>query len=1783
MSFNQSRGDKNEPPQHRKLGRSGNAALQRNYSGGGGKGGGGGGSTTAPPSSSSSSSNRSFKKVGNYAQGVQPRVNSPNINSNSDLLNSSTPGGTTVPNGAHLQLPARGASGAPAAGATIKPSDVSTQKSTPGLPRAPQGNAAVPSSDATGPSTPTKDASRAFPLQFGSISPSLMNGMQIPARTSSAPPNLDEQKQAQARLEALKATKIPTSAVLKQQLPKKDAGVIDQSNASEAHSVPKAKKDVQALATPPATQSQKLSGPSIPGVPMQMSFHHSPLHVPYGGPNPQMQSQGMANSSLPMPLPIPLMGNPPQVQQQVFVTGLQHHQMQPQGIIHQGQGLNFSSQMGPPQMPPQLGNIGIGLGQHYPPQQTGKLGAHRKTVKITHPDTHEELRLDKRSDGYADGGSKGSGPRPHPHVLPQSQPVPTFPPGHMVNYYSNSYNANSLFYPPPTSNPLTSAQTTPGSQAPRFYSQVTVKPAANAHDKVSDSSLPGSLPAIDKNELPKTPRTHGETSSTHSQRDPETSSGSSTQHPNYTLSPMATKPTNATFGSFQSENLTNSSSTASAATVEDSVPLVNSEAEVAKEATVSKSSSFKEEPIKPGKKVQYTPLDQVGGQSASISTSILETVKSSTPFTGTKEEVSETSKKVVPIAVTASAPGSSLKGSSGEEGLKSIETIGSETNSDSSLKIEEPKAESAVSEDQGYVTTNEPEQHEVATSVSDLDKNSGAMEVTMTKIETGSLDPAVPAINDDKSLPSASAADADVLSAETSLSLGTCRGDDISSSDVSLSTLVNMGAEGAGNGESGTLDHGSAAVSVSVPDRPPSFDGEDVGNRASLISPTSSGSMDKTLSDTSKAKGNTSKPKKKKKEFLKFADAQGTTSDLYMAYKGPEEKKETPSAEIVENSSAITQKQASVDSSEKAVPCDEKRGHNKFEPDDWEDRADISTPKLETSFNGKSVDGMAKKYSRDFLLKFAEQCTELPQGFEFTPDTADVVMSNVNVSREPHPSPGRGGDRVPPGARLDRRPSNVGHDDRWNKSQGPMGSGRMQSDVSYAGNTTNFKPMTGGNYGMSRNRTQTPGQYGGGILSGTMQSPGPHMQRNNSDSDRWQRVAGNQKGLIPSPQTPMQVMHKAERKYEVGKVTDEEQAKQRQLKGILNKLTPQNFEKLFEQVKQVNIDNAGTLSGVINQIFDKALMEPTFCEMYANFCSRLAVELPDFSEDNEKITFKRLLLNKCQEEFERGEREEEEANRTEEEGEVKQTEEEREEKRIKARRRMLGNIRLIGELFKKKMLTERIMHECIKKLLGQYQNPDEEDIEALCKLMSTIGAMFDHPKAKEHMDVYFDTMFRLSNNMKLSSRVRFMLKDAIDLRKNNWQQRRKVEGPKKIDEVHRDAAQERHAQSSRMARGSSFNSSTRSRQPMEFAPRGSNVLPSPNAQMGGFRGLPQQQPRGYANQDARVEERSSFENRAVSFPLRPIGDDPITLGPQGGLARGMSVRGQSSMQSMHLPEMPSPADPRRHAAGPNGYGSGSIPERQTSGPRDEFVPRYTSERLAPSPAYDQSHVNRNAEHNFDRGMPSLPSPRVWMPTPSPNVPADKVWPEERLRDMSMEAIKEFYSARDEKEVVLCIKELNAPSFYPSMISIWVSDSFERKDADRDSLAKLLVNLTKSQDGVLSQDSLIRGLESVLASLEDSVNDAPKAAEYLGRIVGKMLLENVIPYKEVWQLIYEGGEEPGRLVEIGLAADVVGVILEMITSEKGEAFLNEIRAGSNLHVEGFLPRNSTKASRLDKFI
>lgn len=74
------------------------------------------------------------------------------------------------------------------------------------------------------------------------------------------------------------------------------------------------------------------------------------------------------------------------------------------------------------------------------------------------------------------------------------------------------------------------------------------------------------------------------------------------------------------------------------------------------------------------------------------------------------------------------------------------------------------------------------------------------------------------------------------------------------------------------------------------------------------------------------------------------------------------------------------------------------------------------------------------------------------------------------------------------------------------------------------------------------------------------------------------------------------------------------------------------------------------------------------------------------------------------------------------------------------------------------MLTDKIMHECVfRRLLGDIKNPVEGDLEALCKLMTTIGKVLDVPKAKGYMDAYFKRMKTLTQNPNIPSRIRFLI------------------------------------------------------------------------------------------------------------------------------------------------------------------------------------------------------------------------------------------------------------------------------------------------------------------------------------------------------------------------------------------------------------------------------------------
>lgn len=69
--------------------------------------------------------------------------------------------------------------------------------------------------------------------------------------------------------------------------------------------------------------------------------------------------------------------------------------------------------------------------------------------------------------------------------------------------------------------------------------------------------------------------------------------------------------------------------------------------------------------------------------------------------------------------------------------------------------------------------------------------------------------------------------------------------------------------------------------------------------------------------------------------------------------------------------------------------------------------------------------------------------------------------------------------------------------------------------------------------------------------------------------------------------------------------------------------------------------------------------------------------------------------------------------------------------------------------------------------------PAEENVEAICQFFITIGKQLDEsPKSRRINDMYFSRLKELSTNPQLAPRMRFMVRDVIDLRSSNWIPRR---------------------------------------------------------------------------------------------------------------------------------------------------------------------------------------------------------------------------------------------------------------------------------------------------------------------------------------------------------------------------------------------------------------------------
>uniref|UniRef100_A0A6B2L8I1 MIF4G domain-containing protein n=1 Tax=Arcella intermedia TaxID=1963864 RepID=A0A6B2L8I1_9EUKA len=165
------------------------------------------------------------------------------------------------------------------------------------------------------------------------------------------------------------------------------------------------------------------------------------------------------------------------------------------------------------------------------------------------------------------------------------------------------------------------------------------------------------------------------------------------------------------------------------------------------------------------------------------------------------------------------------------------------------------------------------------------------------------------------------------------------------------------------------------------------------------------------------------------------------------------------------------------------------------------------------------------------------------------------------------------------------------------------------------------------------------------------------------------------------------------------------------------------------------------------------------------------------------LSFKRLLLERCKEEFETKHHIPEAAP----EADI-HTKIAVDEARNKLKQRSLGVPKFIGSLFLSGLAPEAIVHCCLVTLLT---NPDESDLINFEALMTTIGKRIDQPKAEKLMEAYFAKVEDYSKHPAFSSRIRFKLLDLLDLRKHKWEPKRPLAKPKTIEEVHKDVQEEK--------------------------------------------------------------------------------------------------------------------------------------------------------------------------------------------------------------------------------------------------------------------------------------------------------------------------------------------------------------------------------------------------------
>ena len=255
----------------------------------------------------------------------------------------------------------------------------------------------------------------------------------------------------------------------------------------------------------------------------------------------------------------------------------------------------------------------------------------------------------------------------------------------------------------------------------------------------------------------------------------------------------------------------------------------------------------------------------------------------------------------------------------------------------------------------------------------------------------------------------------------------------------------------------------------------------------------------------------------------------------------------------------------------------------------------------------------------------------------------------------------------------------------------------------------------------------------------------------------------------------------------------------RQTMSLLNKITVDSIYTITNQIAEIEITQPWQMDVVIGLIFDKAVVEHHYSEMYAEMCKKLRNTWPELTGIDQEtgqsipVTFTRAIIEKCQVEFDAipDTLDSTEADIA----KARGNPDDLELLMMKRKERILGNMKFIAQLFLARILSSRVVRSVVEQLLFRTDEPEEHYIECVGILLHNIGTtLMESDSGRAYIGQFVDRMQDLCTREVYGKRIKFMMKDVIDAAEAGWTGKhsnsRLVTAAKSKEAVRKDAQDE---------------------------------------------------------------------------------------------------------------------------------------------------------------------------------------------------------------------------------------------------------------------------------------------------------------------------------------------------------------------------------------------------------